>query len=297
VSRSYLQSDREVKKITQYITKKVADKLSELYRKDREAYNNKWKDISVFVKYGMLSDDKFDEKAREFVLLKNTEGALFTLDEYREKITPLQTDNKDKVVYIYSNNLAGHDAQIQAANARGYDVLEMDIVIDNHFMQHLEFKASGSDKKINFVRVDSETADNLVAKDHKTESVLNEEQQGTIKSIFDAFVGEENYHTTVVMSALTPDDAPVQITRNEFARRMNEMRQFSAMDFGGMPDTKTIVVNTNHPLVADKLLTINDSAKQSQFAHYLYDLARVGQGLLSGAELTAFVKRSLDFVK
>jgi molecular chaperone HtpG len=282
-----------VKKITQYITKKVADKLSELFRKDREAYNEKWKDISVFVKYGMLSDEKFDEKAREFVLLKNTEGALFTLEEYREKIKPLQTDNKDKVIYIYSNNLAGHDAQIQAAKARGYDVLEMDIVIDNHFMQHLEYKGD----KINFVRVDSETADNLVQKDHKIDSVLSEDQQATVKSIFDVFVGEENYHTTVVLKALTPDDAPVQITTNEFTRRMNEMRQFSAMDFGGMPDTKTIVVNTNHPLVADKLLTINDSDKRSQFAHYLYDLARVGQGLLTGAELTAFVKRSLDFVR
>ena len=136
-----------------------------------------------------------------------------------------------------------------------------------------------------------------MAKDYKNESVLNESQQSTIKSIFESFVGSDSHHTTVVMSALTPADAPVQITRNEFARRMNEMRQFSAMDLGGMPDTKTIVVNTNHPLVADKLLTFNDSAKQTQFAHYLYDLARVGQGLLTGAELTAFVKRSLDFVK
>ena len=293
VSRSYLQSDREVKKITQYITKKVADKLSELFRKDRAEYDLKWKDISVFVKYGMLSDEKFDEKAREFVLLKNTEGGLFTLEEYREKVKPLQTDNKDRVVYIYSNNLDAHDAQIQAAKARGYDVLEMDVVIDNHFMQHLEYKG----EKITFVRVDSETADNIVPKDHKTESVLNEEQQATVKSIFDTFVGEDNFHTTVVLKALTPEDVPVQITRNEFARRMNEMRQFSAMDFGGMPDSKSIVVNTNHPLVTDKLLAINDSDKRNEFAHYLYDLARVSQGLLTGADLTAFIKRSLTFVK
>lgn len=293
VSRSYLQSDREVKKITQYITKKVADKLSELFRKDRTEYEQKWKDISVFVKYGMLSDEKFDEKGREFLLLKNTEEALFTLEEYREKIKPLQTDNKDKVVYIYSNNLDAHHAQIEAAKSRGYDVLDMDIVIDNHFMQHLEYKGD----KISFIRVDSETADNLVAKDHKIESVLNDEQEGTVKSIFGKFLGEDNFQTTVVMKALTPDDAPVQITRNEFARRMNEMRQFSAMDFGGMPDSKNVVVNTNHPLIADKLLTINDSDKQSEFAQYLYDLARVSQGLLTGAELTAFVKRSLQFVK
>ncbi len=293
VSRSYLQSDREVKKITQYITKKVADKLSELFRKDRAEYEQKWKDISVFVKYGMLSDEKFDEKAREFVLLKNTEGGLFTLEEYREKVKALQTDNKDRIVYIYSNNLDAHDAQIQAAKARGYDVLDMDIVIDNHFMQHLEYKG----EKITFVRVDSETADNIVPKDHKIESVLNDEQQATVKSIFDTFVGEDNFHTTVVLKALTPDDAPVQITRNEFARRMNEMRQFSAMDFGGMPDSKSIVVNTNHPLVTDKLLTFNDADKQKTFAHYLYDLARVSQGLLTGADLTAFIKRSLEFVK
>jgi molecular chaperone HtpG len=293
VSRSYLQSDREVKKITQYITKKVADKLSELFRKDRTEYDSKWKDISVFVKYGMLSDEKFDEKGREFVLLKNTEGALFTLEEYCEKIKPLQTDDKDKVVYIYSNNLDAHDAQIQAAKARGYDVLEMDVVIDNHFMQHLEYKGD----KISFIRVDAETADNLVQKDHKTESVLSEDQQATVKSVFEKFIDEGSFQDSIVLKALTPDDAPVQITRNEFMRRMNEMRQFSNMDFGGMPDSKNIVVNTNHPLVSDKLLTINDSEKQTAFAQYLYDLARVGQGLLTGAELTAFVKRSLDFVK
>ncbi len=294
VSRSYLQSDREVKKITQYITKKVADKLSELFRKDREAYDSKWKDISVFVKYGMLSDEKFDEKAREFVLLKNTEGVLSTLEEYREKVKPLQTDNKDKVVYIYSNNLDGHNAQIEAAKARGYDVLEMDTVIDNHFMQHLEYKGD----KVSFIRVDAETADNLVAKDHKTESVLSDDQQATVKSVFEKFIGADNFQNSIVMKALTPEDAPVQITRNEFMRRMNEMRQFQGMDFGGvMPDSKNIVINTNHPLVSDKLLTINDSDKQTAFAHYLYDLARVGQGLLTGAELTAFVKRSLDFVK
>ena len=293
VSRSYLQSDREVKKITQYITKKVADKLSELFRKDRVEYEQKWKDISVFVKYGTLSDEKFDEKAREFVLLKNTEGRLFTLEEYKDKVKDLQTDNKDRIVYLYSNNLDAHDAQIQAAKARGYDVLEMDIVIDNHFMQHLEAKGD----KITFVRVDSETADNLVPKDHKIESVLSEIEQENVKSVFNSFVGEDNYHTSVVLKALTPDDMPVQITRNEFMRRMNEMRQFSAMDFGGMPDSKSIVVNTNNPLIADKLLNINDLEARTEFAQYLYDLARVSQGLLTGAELTAFVKRSLAFVK
>ncbi|MBL7818692.1 MAG: molecular chaperone HtpG [Saprospiraceae bacterium] len=293
VSRSYLQSDREVKKITQYITKKVGDKLSELFRKDRAEYENKWKDISVFVKYGMLSDEKFDEKAREFVLLKNTEGSLFTLEEYREKVKPAQTDKNDRLVYIYSNNVDAHDAQIQAAKGRGYDVLEMDTVIDNHFMQHLEYKGD----KVSFVRVDSETVDNLVPKDHKIESVLSEDQQKSVKSVFEKFIGIDDFNNRIELKALSPEDAPVQITRNEFMRRMSEMRQFSTMDMGSMPDSKTIVVNTNHPLVSDKLLTINDETKQNEFAQYLYDLARVSQGLLTGAELTAFVKRSLAFIK
>jgi molecular chaperone HtpG len=308
VSRSYLQSDREVKKITQYITKKVADKLAELFKKDRAEYEQKWKDISVFVKYGMLSDEKFDERAREFVLLKqvpesasgNTaqstpaegEGGYFTLEEYKEKIKANQTDKHNKLVFIYSNTPKIHDAQIQAAQARGYDVLESDAMIDNHFMQHLEYK----DGSMVFIRVDSDTVDNLVQKDETITSVLSEEQETTVKSVFEKLIGGDR-NQSITLKALSPEDAPVQITRNEFMRRMNEMRQFQAVDFGGMPDMSNVVVNSNHPLIAHKLLAFSNTDEQKEFAQYLYDLARVGQGMLTGADLTTFIKRSLAFVQ
>jgi molecular chaperone HtpG len=290
VSRSYLQSDREVKKITQYITKKVADKLAELFKKDREDYQAKWNDIGVFVKYGTISDEKFAERSPEFMLLKTIDNQYFTLEEYKEKIKENQTDKNSRLILIYTNNPDGHDAQIQTAKAYGYQILEMDNVIDNHFMQHIEYKGDN----LTFVRVDSETVDNLVQKDDKRESVLSEAEQKTVKSTFESLVGGPS--VSVELKPLSADDQPVQITRNEFMRRMNEMRQFQAMDFGAMPDAMNLVVNTNHPLIADKLLKINGEAEQKDFAKYLYDLAQVQQGMLKGADLTAFVKRSLAFV-
>jgi molecular chaperone HtpG len=290
VSRSYLQSDREVKKITQYITKKVADKLAELFKKDREDYQAKWNDIGVFVKYGTISDEKFAERSPEFMLLKTIDNQYFTLDEYKDKIKENQTDKNSRLILIYTNNPDGHDAQIQTAKAYGYQILEMDNVIDNHFMQHIEYKGDN----LTFVRVDSETVDNLVQKDDKRESVLSEAEQKTVKTTFESLVGGPS--VSVELKPLSADDQPVQITRNEFMRRMNEMRQFQAMDFGAMPDAMNLVVNTNHPLIADKLLKINGLEEQKDFAKYLYDLAQVQQGMLKGADLTAFVKRSLAFV-
>jgi molecular chaperone HtpG len=291
VSRSYLQSDREVKKITQYITKKVADKLAELFKKDREDYQAKWNDIGVFVKYGTISDEKFAERSGEFMLMKTIDNQYFTLDEFKEKVKANQTDKNNRLILIYTNNPAGHDAQIQTAKAYGYDVLEMDTVIDNHFMQHIEYKGDN----LTFVRVDSETVDNLVQKDEKRESVLSEDEQKSVKSTFESLVTGPS--VSVELKPLSADDQPVQITRNEFMRRMNEMRQFQAMDFGAMPDAINLVVNTNHPLIADKLLKINGLEEQKDFAKYLYDLAQIQQGMLKGADLTAFVKRSLAFVK
>jgi molecular chaperone HtpG len=290
VSRSYLQSDREVKKITQYITKKVADKLAELFKKDREDYQAKWNDIGVFVKYGTISDEKFAERSPEFMLLKTVDNQYFTLDEYKDKIKENQTDKNSRLILIYTNNPDAHDAQIQTAKGYGYQVLEMDNVIDNHFMQHIEYKGDN----LTFVRVDSETVDNLVQKDDKRESVLSEAEQKTVKSTFESLVAGPS--VSVELKPLSADDQPVQITRNEFMRRMNEMRQFQAMDFGAMPDAMNLVVNTNHPLIADKLLKINGLEGQKDFAKYLYDLAQIQQGMLKGADLTAFVKRSLAFV-
>ena len=292
VSRSYLQSDREVKKITQYITKKVADKLSELFKNNREEYQAKWRDIGVFVKYGIISDEKFSERANEFALLQTVDNQYFTLEEFKEKVKANQTDKNNRLVLIYSNNLAAHHAPIEAAKARGYEVLEMDIMIDNHYMQHIEYKGG----EVTFVRVDSDTADHLVEKDAKRESVLTENEQDAVKETFRNLV-KGTPSVQVELKALTPEDQPVQITRNEFMRRMNEMRQFQQMDFGAMPDSMSLVVNTNHPLIADKLLTINDLEEKENFARYLYDLAKISQGTLKGADLTAFVKRSLAFVK
>lgn len=290
VSRSYLQSDREVKKITQYITKKVADKLAELFKKDREDYQTKWNDIGVFVKYGTISDEKFAERSPEFMLLKTIDNQYFTLEEFKDKVKENQTDKNGRLILIYTNSPDAHDAQIQTAKAYGYQVLEMDNVIDNHFMQHIESKGDN----LTFVRVDSETVDNLVQKDDKRESVLSEAEQKTVKTTFESLVGGPS--VSVELKPLSADDQPVQITRNEFMRRMNEMRQFQAMDFGAMPDAMNLVVNTNHPLIADKLLKINGLEEQKAFAKYLYDLAQVQQGMLKGADLTAFVKRSLAFV-
>ena len=292
VSRSYLQSDREVKKITSYISKKVADKLSELFRTERENYERKWKDVGSFVKYGVLTDEKFDERAGEFALFQSTEGSFYTLDEYREKIAANQTDKKGKLIGIYTNTPRAHDAQIQAAKARGYDVLVMDQMIDNHFMQHFEYR----DSKISFVRVDSDTIDNLVEKDITVESVLSEAQQATVKATFEPLL-EKMESWSVTLKALTPDDQPVQITRGEHMRRMNEMRHHQALNFGEGREVVNVVVNTNHPVISDNLLKINDSEHRSVFAKHLFDLARVSQGMLAGAELTAFVKRSLTFLK
>ena len=291
VSRSYLQSDREVKKITQYITKKMADKLAELFKKDREDYQAKWNDIGVFVKYGTISDEKFAERSPEFMLMKTVDNQYFTLDEFKDKIKDNQTDKSNRLILIYTNSPDTHHAQIQTAKNYGYEVLEMDNVIDNHFMQHIEYKG----ENLTFVRVDSETVDNLVQKDDKRESVLSEDEQKTVKTTFESLVAGPS--VSVELKPLSADDQPVQITRNEFMRRMNEMRQFQAMDFGAMPDAINLVVNTNHPLIADKLLKINGLEGQKDFAKYLYDLAQVQQGMLKGADLTAFVKRSLAFVK
>jgi molecular chaperone HtpG len=296
VSRSYLQSDREVKKITQYITKKVADKLDELFKKDRADFEEKWSDTGVFVKYGVLSDKNFDERAGGFTLLKNTEGGYFTVEEYIEKVKATQTDKHNKVVAIYTTAPDAHHAQIEAAKTRGYDVLDMDTMIDNHFMQHLESKGTND---LVFVRVDSDTADNLVQKDEKKESVLSENEQNKVKGVFETIAKAANtVEYQVQLSPLSPDDAPVQITRNEFMRRMKEMQQMQQMG-GGMfnfPDSYNVVINSNHPLVANKMLMIDNDQEQTDFAKYLFDLARVSQGMLGGADLTAFVKRSLAFV-
>jgi molecular chaperone HtpG len=291
VSRSYLQSDANVKKITGYITKKVADKLASLFKKKREDFESKWNDLGVFVKYGMLSEEKFHDKAKKFVLLKDVDGNLATIEEFREKIKDVQTDKHGKLVMVYTNNPAGSDTYIEAAKNKGFSVLQFDNVIDNHFMQHMESKLGD----VTFVRVDSDTADNLVQKDEVTESVLNEKEQEKVKVLFESKVTTPG--ASITLKALSPDDLPVQITRPEFMRRMKEMQSMQGMGMEGFPDSYNVVVNTNHPLVAEKLLKMRSEDKKEDFVTHLYDLARLNQGMLQGAELSAFVNKSLEFLK
>ncbi|MEQ8706045.1 MAG: molecular chaperone HtpG [Phaeodactylibacter sp.] len=291
VSRSYLQSDSNVKKITGYITKKVADKLSDLYKEDRENFVSKWDDLGVFIKYGMISDEKFYDRALPFTLLKSLDGSFTPVEEYKEQVKVQQTDKYDKVVMLYTHAPDHHNSFTESAKAKGYDVLVFDNVIDNHFMQHLEQKLGD----ITFVRVDSDTVDNLVQKDEKTESVLSEEEQNTVKGVFEKIVtGPGN---TVVAKALSPEDHPVTITRPEFMRRMKEMQNLQGMSFGDFPDSVNVVVNTNHPLVAQQLLKETDEGKQQEVADYLYKLAMLNQQMLKGADLTAFINKSLNFLK
>ena len=291
VSRSYLQSDSNVRKITGYITKKVADKLNELFKNEREEYEEKWKDLGVFVKYGMISEEKFYDKAQKFVLLNNVDKELFTIEEYKEKVKALQTDKHDKLVFLYSNNVSDHDSFIQAAKKKGYDILSFDNIIDNHFMQHLEHKLGD----VTFVRVDSDTVDNLVQKDEQQESVLSEKEQEKVQGIFEAVLGEKK--SSVTMKPLSPEDQPVQITRPEFMRRMKEMQALQGMQMDGFPDTYNIVVNTNHPLIASKLVNMRSQEKKEDLANHLYNLALLNQNMLKGADLTSFINKSIEFLK
>jgi molecular chaperone HtpG len=290
VSRSFLQADGNVKKINSYITKKVADKLSELFKSDREAYEQKWPDIGLFVKYGMVSEEKFYDKAKDFVLLTNTEKKNFTLEEYKEKVAPIQTDNSGQLVYIYTNDPERQDGFIQSANKKGYDVLLMNSPIDNHFVSSLEQKL----EKTSLKRVDSDVADKLIKKEDAPAHILTEEQSAQVKAIFDKAINKPAYK--VELESLNPDELPVTVTMDEFMRRMKEMAAMGGgMGFyGNMPDNYKVVVNANHKLVS-KILTESEE-NQSQLAKQAFDLALLSQGLLTGAELTEFVNRSVNLI-
>jgi len=290
VSRSYLQADGNVKKISEHITKKVADKLHDLFKSDRPAFEQKWRDLGVFVKYGVISDKKFEDRASNFILVENTKGEFALLGEYKEKVKENQTDKHGKVIVIYTNDVEGQHAQIVTAEARSFDVLRLDTVLDNHWMQHLEYR---SELGLGFVRVDSATADHLVEKDEKRESVLSEQEQTDVKSLFEkALNGQAG--ASVELSALSPDDQPVQIVKPEFMRRMKEMQFMHGMGgMGDFPDSYSAVVNSNHPLIVNKLLKINGEEEQVIFSKYLLQLALLQQGMLRGEGLTGFVKETL----
>jgi molecular chaperone HtpG len=290
VSRSFLQADSNVKKINNYITKKVADKLGELFKADRKAYEEKWSDIGLFVKYGMISEEKFYDKAKDFALLTNTKKESFTLEEYKEKISPVQTDKNGNVVYLYTTDPDKQDGFIQAAEKKGYDVLVMNSPIDGHFVSSLEQKL----EKTLLKRVDSSVVNQLIEKEEKLESVLSEEQSTTVKGIFEKAINKPGY--TVEVVGLHPEDAPVTITMDEFMRRMKDMAKMGGgMNFyGNMPDSYKVAINGNHKLV-NKILSASEE-EQGKFAKQAVDLALLSQGMLTGAELTAFVSRSVELI-
>ncbi|CAN5598997.1 molecular chaperone HtpG [soil metagenome] len=291
VSRSYLQSDGNVKKISNHILKKVADKLEELFKENRTDFEEKWDDIGVFIKYGMLSEEKFYDRAKSFCLLKNTDKKYFTFEEYTNLITLNQEDKNKKVIYLYSSNEQDQHTYIDSAKNRGYDVLLMDGQVDTHFVNFLEQKLENS----SFARVDADTIDKLIQKEDKKESSLSEEQQNTLKTIAEAIVSKEHY--AVTLEALTAEDAPVMITRPEFMRRMKEMAAMGGgYDFmGNMGDHYNLIMNTNHPLII-KVLEETDPEKQNGVIRQTIDLAMLSQGLLKGEALTKFIRRSVDLI-
>ena len=287
VSRSYLQSDTNVKKITGHISKKVSDKLVELFKKDRKSFEDKWESLGVFVKYGMLSDEKFFDRTKGACLLENTKGSFKTIEEYGEQIKALQTDKDGKIVHLYTNDVEAQDAYVSAAESKSFDVLKMDALIDNHFIQQLESKNSDSV----FKRVDADTLDKLIEKDEKMESVLNEKEQEKLKKAFEETISDTN--VSVELKPLSPEDMPVIITQSEWLRRMKEMQQLGGggMPFmGDMPGGLNLVVNTNHPL-AGKILKKGKNQKEE--IQQLYDLALLSQGMLKGRKLTDFIQRSV----
>ena len=307
VSRSYLQSDGNVKKISQHISKKVADKLEEMSKSRVPAEGDKadaddnsqlstlnsqleekWDDIKIFVQYGMLTDEKFCERAMKFYLLKNTDGKYFTLESYRDKIKPLQTDKDKTVCYLYASNAEEEHAYIEKAKAKGYDVLIMDSPLESHFINLLEQKT----EKTRFVRVDSDTVEKLIPHEDSIPEKLTKEEQEKLKPIVEGEVDKARF--TVQLESLEESDAPMQVTQSEFMRRYREMAQTSGggMGFyGELPESYNLVVNINHPLMG-RVLAESDADKQKELVHQMTDLALLANGLLKGEALSRFLKRS-----
>ncbi len=292
VSRSFLQADAAVRKINTYITKKVADKLAELFRKDRAGFEEKWSDIGLFVKYGMLSDEKFYEKAKDFALVQNVAGKFFTLPEYQEFIQANQKDKNEQTVVLYTTDAEAQHSFVEAAQDRGYDVLELNGPLDSHFIGQLEQKL----EKTTFKRVDADTIGKLIEKAETTESVLSDDEKTKLQEVFAKAINNEHMHVQV--EALSPQDAPVIITLPEFMRRMKDMQRTGGgggmQMFGSLPDSYTVSVNANNAVAQRVLKSSEEDA--SRLARQAFDLALLAQGMLKGEALTAFVKRSAELL-
>ncbi|MBP3944046.1 molecular chaperone HtpG [Sphingobacteriaceae bacterium WQ 2009] len=291
VSRSFLQADSNVKKINNYITKKVADKLSEIFKTDRKGFEEKWNDIGLFIKYGILSDEKFAEKANDFVLLTNTTKESATFTEYYDKVKDLQVDKDGNVIYLYTQDVDQQDSFINSAKAKGYDVLTLDGPLDTHFTSYIEQKGG---EKVQLKRVDADVIDKLIQKDQVVELALSEEESKQASTIFEKAIARTDMK--VEIDALAEDELPVSVTIDEFMRRMKDMAKTNGgMNFyGSLPDNYKVSVNGNHPLVKRILAATEEEA--AQLAKQAFDLALLSRGLLTGADLTAFVKRSVSLI-
>lgn len=290
VSRSYLQADSNVKKISAHITKKVADKLREMFNKDRKDFESKWNDLKVFVEYGILSEDKFAEKAEKFVLLNSTEGGFYTVEEYKEKIKASQTDKNDKVVILYTNDKDSQYSFVKSAKERGYDVLEMNSPLTPHFISKLEQTYTD----ISFARVDSDSLDRLIQKEEELPSKLTKEQEEAIKPVFEEAVDKGKF--TVQFQSMSEKDAPIIITQPEFIRRMMEQQKLGGAGFmGAFPESYNLVVNSNHPKISS-LVEVEDEAVKKNTVKQLADLALLSQGMLKGEALDKFIERSIELV-
>jgi len=291
VSRSYLQSDNNVKKISTYISKKVAEKLEEMFKENREEFEKKWDDLSIFLEYGSLTDEKFYDKIKDFYLLKNTEGKYFTIEEYRNKVSALQTDKNGNIVMLYAANADDQHVYIANAKEKGYDVLLMTGFLDTHFINMLEQKL----EKVRFTRVDANVVDKLIEKEEDAHvSKLSEDQQKQLKELFEKQVDAKLF--TPEVDSLSETDLPVMVTQNEFMRRFKDMEKVSGQQgfYGGF-DHYNLVINGNHPL-ATRILDEKDEAKRTQLVQQMVDLAMLSQNILTGEKLSEFVKRSYELL-
>ena len=290
VSRSYLQSDGNVKKISAHITKKVADKLAEMFKKDRADFEAKWPDLQVFVQYGMLSEEKFAEKAKDFSLFKTTDNECFTLQEYLDKVKVLQTDKNNKTVFLYTNDAEEQYAFVKKAKERGYSVLLLDGPLAPHWISKLE----QTNENISFARVDADSLDKLIAKTDELPSKLSKEEEEKLKPIFEAQINKEKF--TVQFESMSEQEAPIIITQPEFIRRMMEQQKLGGGGgfYGAFPEMFNLTVNANHPAIS-KILS-KESTAQEQSTKQLVDLAMLAQGLLKGAALDAFIQRNIEHI-
>jgi molecular chaperone HtpG len=291
VSRSYLQADGAVKKISNYITRKVADKLNSLFKKDRKGFEEKWNDIKVVIEYGMLSEDKFFDKAQNFALYPNVDNGFFTFEELKDKVSKSQTDKDGNLILLYASNVNDQHSYIESAKEKGYEVLLLDSPIISHLIQKLET----SNEKIKFTRVDADVVDKLIQKDEKEVSKLNDKEKDKLKNIVEETVPKEKY--TVQLEAIDSNSAPFVITLPEFMRRMKEMQQSGGNGmFGNMPEMYNLIVNVNNPICSE-ILNSKSKAKKERLINQSLDLAKLSQNLLKGEELTSFIKRSFDLIK